>query len=728
MSMSNLLDELNLKQLEAVVTTKQPLRIIAGAGSGKTKVITTKIAYLIQEEHIAPWKILAVTFTNKAAREMKERVELLTGNLQSKPFISTFHAWCSRILREEFNLVGLQKGFLIIDQNDQKQMIKKIVRELDLFDEPLIRDLNKQAVNQISNWKNNFVSPKEVMDESYSLLEKNLAAVYRIYEQKLLENNSVDFNDLQIKVHQLFNQNPETVNKWRDRYDYVMVDEFQDTNDVQFDLIKFLTRGKTNLTVVGDPDQTIYSWRGARVNIILNFEKTYKDAKSVVLNENYRSTQQILDIANDFINNNQNREKKDIFTNNSSGNKVQVKECASMYTEAKFIASEIKNLVKEGYKYGDVYVLYRMNAWSREIEKVLDNSKIPFQLIGGIKFRDRKVIKDAISMLKMVVVKDNLSAERVLNFTPKIGNITIQRIFELSRDKAMNIFDLITHENESLINLATKNLKDLRLTLIEGRRIYEKNISIAGLIKYLLAASGYEKRLEILEDEDALQNIKALYDQLSHFDESFDPLEYNEEDRFIAFLQEESLASEEDDETHPNKVTLLTIHSAKGLENKVVFVAGLNRDVFPGKRSMFSTEELEEERRALYVALTRAQEKLYISYIRGEWSYISQGELSPSKFITELNKELYEFESGLFAHANGTITSTKVVKTEKDLWSEKFDEQHENDYASGDLVEHVIFGEGIVIKIIGTQLQVAFNNPMYGVMVIPIGNKALSKK
>nr|WP_211246778.1 UvrD-helicase domain-containing protein [Mesoplasma syrphidae] len=726
--MSNLLDELNLKQLEAVVTTKQPLRIIAGAGSGKTKVITTKIAYLIQEEHIAPWKILAVTFTNKAAREMKERVELLTGNLQSKPFISTFHAWCSRILREEFNLVGLQKGFLIIDQNDQKQMIKKIVRELDLFDEPLIRDLNKQAVNQISNWKNNFVSPKEVMDESYSLLEKNLAAVYRIYEQKLLENNSVDFNDLQIKVHQLFNQNPETVNKWRDRYDYVMVDEFQDTNDVQFDLIKFLTRGKTNLTVVGDPDQTIYSWRGARVNIILNFEKTYKDAKSVVLNENYRSTQQILDIANDFINNNQNREKKDIFTNNSSGNKVQVKECASMYTEAKFIASEIKNLVKEGYKYGDVYVLYRMNAWSREIEKVLDNSKIPFQLIGGIKFRDRKVIKDAISMLKMVVVKDNLSAERVLNFTPKIGNITIQRIFELSRDKAMNIFDLITHENESLINLATKNLKDLRLTLIEGRRIYEKNISIAGLIKYLLAASGYEKRLEILEDEDALQNIKALYDQLSHFDESFDPLEYNEEDRFIAFLQEESLASEEDDETHPNKVTLLTIHSAKGLENKVVFVAGLNRDVFPGKRSMFSTEELEEERRALYVALTRAQEKLYISYIRGEWSYISQGELSPSKFITELNKELYEFESGLFAHANGTITSTKVVKTEKDLWSEKFDEQHENDYASGDLVEHVIFGEGIVIKIIGTQLQVAFNNPMYGVMVIPIGNKALSKK
>ncbi|WP_027063592.1 ATP-dependent helicase [Mesoplasma seiffertii] len=726
--MSRLLDGLNLKQLEAVVTTKQPLRIIAGAGSGKTKVITTKIAYLIEEEHIAPWKILAVTFTNKAAREMKERVELLTGNLQAKPFISTFHAWCSRVLREEFALVGLQKGFLIIDQNDQKQMLKKIIKELDLFDEALVRDLNKQAVNQISNWKNNFVSPKEVMEESYSFLEKNLATVYRIYEQRLLENNSVDFNDLQIKVHQLFNQNPETVNKWRDRYDYVMVDEFQDTNDVQFDLIKFLTRGKTNLTVVGDPDQTIYSWRGARVNIILNFEKTYKDAKSVVLDENYRSTQQILDIANDFIDNNKNREKKNIFTNNSRGEKVQVKECASMYTEAKFIATEIKNLVKDGYKYGDIYVLYRMNAWSREIEKVLDNSKIPFQLIGGIKFRDRKVIKDAISMLKMVVVKDNLSAERVLGFTPRIGATTIQKILELSAAQQINIFDLITHEDETLITSATKNLKELRATLIEGRQIYEKNVSLAGLMKYLLAASGYEKRLELLEDEDGLQNIKALYDQLSHFDESFDPVEYNEDDRFIAFLQEESLASEEDDETHPNKVTLLTIHSAKGLENKVVFVAGLNRDVFPGKRSMFSSEELEEERRALYVALTRAQEKLYISYIRGEWSYISQGELSPSKFIAELNKDLYEFESGLFAHANGTITANKVVKTEKDVWSEKFDEQHENDYAQGDLVEHVIFGEGIVVKIIGTQLQVAFNNAMYGVMVIPMGNKALSKK
>ncbi|WP_026389572.1 ATP-dependent helicase [[Acholeplasma] multilocale] len=726
--MSNLLEGLNPQQLKAVTTTKQPLRIIAGAGSGKTKVITTKIAYLIQEEKIAPWKILAMTFTNKAAREMKERVEKITGQMDAKPFISTFHAWCSRVLREEFTLVGLQKGFLILDQSDQRSFIKKIVKELDLATEENKRKIEKQIMNRISNWKNMFMTPEDAASDAYSLDERNAVRVYKIYEQRLNEANSVDFNDLQMKVHQLFNQNPEVVEKWRNRYDYVMVDEFQDTNDVQFDLIKFLTKGKTNLTVVGDPDQTIYSWRGARVNIIMNFHEAYKDAVSIVLNENYRSTQQILDLANDFIDHNKNREKKNIYTNNPSGKKVEMKECSTRYAEAKFVANEIKDLVKQGYSYGDVFVLYRMNAWSQEFEKVFDNSKIPFQLIGGLKFRERKVVKDSMALIKSVSVKDDLSMERVLGFTPKIGAVTIQKIIAMADEMELSIFDLITHPNEGFINSVTKNLSQLREVLINAEEIYHANNSIEDLLKYMLVNSGYEERLKVLDDEDDIQNIRSLYDQLNNFDQSFDPEFYNEENRVIAFLQEESLSSEEDDNAEPNKVTLLTIHSAKGLENKIVFVVGLNRDVFPGRLSMHSTTELEEERRALYVALTRAEQRLYISYVRGEYSYISQGELAPSKFITELNNDLYNFEQGLFVHADGVITSNKATPTSYPSSRVAMPDVMETDIKVGDRVNHIVFGDGVVIKIISRQFQIAFNNASYGVMMIAIDNPTLSKK
>ncbi|ATZ19006.1 ATP-dependent DNA helicase [Williamsoniiplasma somnilux] len=726
--MNNLLEGLNENQLKAVMTNDRPLRIIAGAGSGKTKVITTKIAYLINDLKIPSWKILAVTFTNKAAKEMKDRVQKILSNNEDRLFISTFHSFCTRVLREDFISANLEKNFLIIDTNDQQQIIKKIIKELNLNQDQDNRKLQRFIISRISYWKNHLISPQEARDEVFDPNERNAVKVYRVYQETLLTNNQVDFDDLQVKVYQMFNNNPEVLEKWRSRFEYVMVDEFQDTNELQFDLIKFLTKNKNNLTVVGDPDQTIYSWRGAQVNIILNFEKSYKNALTVVLDRNYRSTQQILDLANSFISHNKNREEKNIYTDNTNGEIVEVKEVATRYMEAKSVGAEIQELIKsKKYNYNDIFVLYRMNAWSQEFEKVFANLKIPFQLIGGIKFRERKVIKDAMAFLKVIAVKDNLSMERILHLTPKVGEVTIEKIISLANEHHLNILDLIINEDQSLINSITKNLDKLRTVLIEALKLYKLNSSLEELLKFVLVESGYENKVLLLDDDkDDIKNIYAFYDQLNKFDLDFNSETFGEENKLLAFLQEEALLSEEEDDLQPNKVTLLTIHAAKGLESKVVFIAGLNRDVFPSKLSMFTIAQLEEERRALYVALTRAKEKLYISYVKGEFSYISQGELGPSKFIGELNKNLYSLETNIFVHGDGVITSNKTIV------SSRFENFNKNDsskdYQKGDMVSHMIFGDGVVVKIVDQQLQIAFNNPKFGVMLIASSNPVLKKK
>ncbi|WP_031542607.1 ATP-dependent helicase [Mesoplasma photuris] len=720
---NNLLHGLNSKQLEAVVTTNQPLRIIAGAGSGKTKVITTKIAYLIKNENIAPWRILAVTFTNKAAKEMQERVTHIIGEESSKPLISTFHSWCARILREEAEYIGLSKNFIIIDQGDQKTILKKIIKEFNLAIDSNMKAIEKDSINRIANWKENFIDPVEAMSEAYDSKHRLLAKIYENYENYLNENNLVDFNDLQLKVHRIFNENPEIKEKWRNKYDYVMVDEFQDTNEVQFDLIKFLTKGKQNLTVVGDPDQTIYSWRGAKVNIILNFENDFPDSKTVILNENYRSTQKILDIANDFIAHNKNREHKNIFTNNPGGEIVKVKECQTVFTEAKFVGNEIKDLFSKGYSPKDIFVLYRTNSWSRNFELVFDNMKIPYQMIGSIKFRERAVIKDSLAFLKVVAVKDSMSFERVLKTCKGVGQTTIQKIILEAESQNIDLYNFITQEDDSQIRKITKHLDKFRDTIIRAVEMFENNINVQEIMKFILVNSGYEETLKAKNDEENLNNIYALYDQMNLFDLNFDPEFYNQENKTIAFIQEESLSNEEVVEV-ADKVTLLTIHSAKGLENKVVFLVGLNRDVFPNRLSTYSNLEIEEERRALYVALTRAKERLYISYVSGEFLYQSQGPAAPSNFIKELNKDLYEIERGLFAFADGTVgggvKSSFVPKEAEKQTSEIF--------PKGDIVTHSIFGDGIIINVIGKQYQVAFNDARYSVMFIAFNNTALKLK
>ncbi|MDQ0567943.1 ATP-dependent helicase [Mycoplasma yeatsii] len=723
MSINNILDSLNPQQLSAVITTDKPVRIIAAAGSGKTRVITAKVAYLIEKANIKASRILAVTFTNKAANEMKERVLNIVQDNSKSPFISTFHSWCCRVLRSDGTNIGLEKNFSIIDSDDQKAIIKKSVKESNLvLTEEQKKIFDKKILYRIKEWKESLYTPNEAMENSFNPMERNFAVVYKLYEQKLKESNSLDFDDLQIYVYKLFKQNVEILQKWRNAYDYVMVDEFQDTNEIQFELIKFLTKDTNHLTVVGDPDQTIYSWRGAKVDIILNFSKTYANAITIKLNQNYRSTQQIVNISNALIKNNKNREEKEVFTNNNSGKKVIVKEAQSREDEARYVAKQIKELVKQGYRYKDFFVLYRINAWSQEFEKEFYNQKIPFQLIGGIKFRERKVIKDAMAFLKMISIKDNISSERVLGLIPKVGSVTIKKIVDLCEEKNISIYDLLVNDDKTDLHLITKQLDSLSETLKSANEMFLKNESVEQILRYLLTKTGYEEKLKVLKDEDNIANINALYDQLRNFELDFDYEYYLEENKLIAFLQEESLTGDADQQVVEDKVYLLTVHAAKGLENKVVFVVGINQGVLPSKLSNNIQSELEEERRTFYVALTRAEEQLFITYVKGEYSYIMKSELLPSKFIYELDKDHYEFESQFINSLNYQKQDFHSKRISPIINPTQF-----VDFKVGDMVNHILFGKGIITNIIGNQLQIAFENKAHGTTSVAANNPALTK-
>lgn len=721
--MQNLLAELNDQQLESVITTDVPLRIIAGAGSGKTRVITAKIIYLIEQIKINPYKILAVTFTNKAAKEMKERVLKLTDDIKI-PYIMTFHSFCVRILREDFSYANLSSKFTIIDTDDQTQIIKKILEDLNYYEEKLKQ--TKKIIREISRWKSNFTSPDEAYENEFNIENKKYAKVFNEYQNYLKENDMVDFNDLILKVHKLLNENKDIREKWKNRFDYIMVDEFQDTNYTQFDLIKLLTGERGCLTVVGDPDQTIYSWRGAIVDNILNFNKSFKNTKTIMLTQNYRSTQNILDLANRFIDNNKNREKKDIFTLNNIGNLTQIKEAASRNFEAKYVAQEIEKLIKEkNYKYSDFFILYRTNAWSLEFEKEFANNKIPFHLIGSFRFRDRKIIKDITALLKIVAVQDDFSFMRVFSFIPKVGAVTTQKLLTCAQTHNINLFELLT-TREDLVNEISKNLTWFCEMLRDAHKKHLSKEPIVNIAKFLVENSGLKNKLNLKEKEDleTMDNINNYYDQMQKFDD-----DYEKEDQSIPrtnkFLQDESiLASDNDEFEVPNKTTLLTMHAAKGLENKVVFIVGLNQDVFPSRFSLSSISALEDERRVLYVAITRAQELLYISYVAGERSYISNGELGPSRFISELDPKLYAIEKNIFFHSSTEMTSQKFSSGEIEKKPDKLDAKVVN----GDIINHVFFGEGIVERILDKHITVAFKNNAYGIKSLSINDSAWKKK
>ena len=721
------LERLNSHQLAAVVYNDGPLRIIAGAGSGKTRVITMKIAYLVNNLNIPSWRILALTFTNKAAKEMRDRVEVILGNdKRINPFIATFHSFCYRVLREDGPTIGLTNPFSIIDNADQRTLIRRTVKDLGI-DQKNYPRVENAILETIETWKNNFMDAAEAQKTAVDEQEKDFSLVYQVYEKYLQENNYVDFNDLQLKTYHLFTTDEPTRQKWADRFDHILVDEFQDTNELQFSLIKMLRKTNSGLTVVGDPDQTIYTWRGAKVEIILDFEKNFPGAKTIILDRNYRSTKQILDLANDFIDNNINREKKDIYTD-VMGVKVIVHEENSQTGEAEYVARTIQKLMKEKqYQYSDFFVLYRMNAWSREFEYEFDNNKIPYQLIGGIKFRDRKVIKDAVAYLKAVALNDNISVERILRATPKIGEVTIDKLLNFATVNDMSLFTLLTVHEQDAAQIS-KHLVGISDLLKQGQKQFQENSAVDELTRFLLTQSGYESRVKTLsKNEDDLENLHAFYDQLKHFHDQFDPQLYNETNQTLAFLQEEALDGD-DESGVANKVTLLTIHAVKGLENKVVFVTGNSQGIFPSYRTIGNSAALEEERRAMYVGMTRAEELLYLTYVNGGYSFITNRSLEPSRFIKELNPDLYELDQPLTSPLTNAYNRSFGQLDTKVSADSKVENSSSPLLKVGDVIEHVMFGQGVIVKIVNNdQYQIAFNNPSYGVKVVPINSAAIKK-
>ncbi|WP_338970170.1 ATP-dependent helicase [Spiroplasma endosymbiont of Labia minor] len=724
MTINDWLEKLNEKQLEAVKYVDSPLRIVAGAGAGKTRVITTKIAYLITSLGIQPKRILAVTFTNKATKEMRERLEtMLADSYTSKPFVSTFHAMCVRILREDGLFVDLDSGFSIIDTDDQEKIVKNIILEMNSRNnsnsENIIQAKDiKKYTKKISHWKSDFLEPEELLESMYGN-DKKAAGIYKRYEYELKRINATDFDGLLIKTHTLFNNFKDVRDKWKNRFDYVVVDEFQDTNQVQFDLIKWLCGEKNNLTVVGDPDQTIYSWRGAKLQIIMNFNKNFPTAKTIILDENYRSTKRILGLANEFIKHNKEREPKDIYTNNLTGEKPVLAKAFDSHSEAKWVVTNIKKLIQKDYKYRDIFILYRVNSWSRVIEHELKQANIPYNVRGGMQFRNRRVIKDITSLLRMIVFKDELSMIRVLEFTPKIGDVIINKLRSAAEIANLSLVDFIMQPEALTIS---KYIKELQYALNLSLTDYKNKMDLISLTKNIIKYFNYvdvvlKNRSTDLEAD--LLNIGAYYDQMGEYINSLDPT-YTE-NPIINFLQTEVLGTTDNIEVN-NAVTLLTIHSAKGLENKIVFVMGVNRGIFPSRMSYNSATQLEEERRALYVAMTRAEHKLYISFVDGEFSAQINEYLTASKFIAELDSEQLEVSEDITIKIDKPLYSNLNPKNNSNKFS-----QEKNDFILQERVNHIMFGNGIVIKIDNAVTTVAFDNPVYGVKTFIGSTPALSK-
>ncbi|APE74270.1 ATP-dependent helicase [Spiroplasma citri] len=723
------IENLNPNQREAVLAITGPVRIIAGAGSGKTRIITNKIAYLIKYANLQPWRICAVTFTNKATNEMKTRIVDMIGNSGQRCLIATYHALCVRILREDIIHLNYDRQFNIIDMADQDSIIRNIYKTL-----PVKYDAQeaKMVKNFISKWKNDFISPNSAKQLA-SGDEVRWAEIYDVYEKRLREINSVDFNDLILLTYKLFKNNVEVLKKWQNRFDYFLVDEFQDTNELQFDIIKWLVGDNHNITVVGDPDQTIYSWRGAKINLILNFDKYFPHTQTIILNENYRSTQNILSLANNLIIHNKNRIEKDLFTIKASGQLPILYHGANSSDESDFVAHKIKTLMKEeNYNYNDILILYRANYLSRDLEGALADYGLSYRIFGAFKFYERKEIKDALAFLKIIMNNDPLAIERILLLTPKIGPKAFEQIMQILKEQQI-MFTTLLEQNFDLLPLNLQHsLNKLREAIVIALGQLPTAKSIESLLVLLLDKTGYLQRLRDNFEEEREENILELIASVVKFDKQNKYLEGTE--LLNEYLQLISLQTDSDsDDLTDNTISLMTIHNAKGLEKKVVFIVGLNEGIFPTTQAIkMETEQLEEERRALYVAITRAKELLFISYADG-YSYITGNERFESRFIKELNGDFYEKVNSerLFSKPKSiTISfhnqSEKQSRTTFHLNKNLESSFKSNPWKVNDTVSHELFGIGVVVKIIAQNVQIAFPSP-YNIKIISADSQAIKK-
>ena len=680
----NLIDSLNDRQKEAVVNTDGPMLILAGAGSGKTKVLTTKVAYLIEEKNIDPNNILAITFTNKAAKEMKERIFKLEGNSAFYIQISTFHSFGLKILKENCELLGYEKNFTILDSDDSLSIIKKIMKELNID----ANKYNPKAIkNVISNNKNEIIDP-----EKYSLyvntdFDEIALEVYRKYEKSLKINNAVDFDDLLILPLKLFNNNPGVLQKYQEKYKYVFIDEYQDTNEPQYILSKMISAKYKNITVVGDADQAIFTWRGANYKNILNFEKDYKDAKVVLLEENYRSTKTILNAANNVIKNNKVRKEKNLWTQNEEGSKITYYKAFDEKDESNYVVNEIKKLIEKGVNPKDICVLYRANAQSRTVEEAFLTSNISYNIVGSYAFYNRKEIKDLIAYLKLIYNnKDDVSLLRVINYPKRgIGNKAIENLAIKSNVLDKSLYEVIDSGKE----LEFKNM-------IEEIKKEESHLTLTELIDMVLDKSGMKKSLE---DEKSIEADIRL-ENLEEFKSIAKAMEINEGIVSLEELLDKlALVSDVSEQKNDNedKVTLMTMHAVKGLEYDYVFVVGVEEGLFPHSNSLESNDELEEERRLCYVAITRAKKKLYLINARSRILYGKVSSNVPSRFINEISDKYIE---------------TIGKKEDSNVFKPKIDKNkmmnEDNDLHPGDMVNHDKYGFGVVVTIDGSIATISF--------------------
>lgn len=695
------LENLNDKQKEAILYNDGPLLIIAGAGAGKTKTLTTKIAYLIEEKNVNPHNILAITFTNKAAKEMKDRLYLLIGDLAKKLQVSTFHSFGLKLLRENYNELGYDKNFVIMDSDDSLTVVKKIIKDMGY--DPKI--YNPRAIrNKISSCKNEMMSPEAYEKYAVSDYEKVIQQVYSKYEIKLQRNNSVDFDDLLLLPIELFKKSPETLERYQDLYQYLLIDEYQDTNEAQYILTKLLCAKNKKITCVGDDSQSIYSFRGANYKNILNFEKDYPDAKTILLEQNYRSTSNILDAANQVIKNNKMRKDKNLWTARGEGEKIKYYRAYNERDEAQYVIRKIKELVNKGIEYKDMAVLYRTNAQSRVLEEEMLKENMPYRVIGSFYFYSRKEIKDLIAYLRLIHnSKDNISLLRVIN-TPKrgIGLKTIENLTEKADLEGTSIYEAISTGKELGFKETIEKLKAL-----------SEELTLTELIDKVLDASGLRAELESeksLEAEVRLENLEEFKSITKSFEEREGLISLED------FLLEISLISDvEEYKDDPNRISLMTVHSVKGLEFNHVFVVGMEEGIFPHMNSLMENSELEEERRLCYVAITRAKDDLHLINARRR-TLFGKEQINPvSRFMGEISKDLLESNN-----------KEEIPQKEEKIQVGEMFREETIDYQVGDYVYHETFGTGRVVEVTNTLVSVAFKLP-HGVKKLMKNHKKLSK-
>lgn len=719
----NILKGLNEKQLEAVTTIDSHVRVIAGAGSGKTRVITSRIAYLIEKMQIRPYRILAITFTNKAANEMKSRIDAMLECEKTSVMISTIHSLCVRMLREDIRYFDYPQNFTILDSDDQKSILKQIYKQYDVN----VKDLSLNTMlSYISGNKCGLISVDQAKAMANTFNNDILkATIYGEYETKLKSMYALDFDDLLLFVYRMLLESNEIRTKWQNRFDYIHVDEFQDVDEIQYSIIKNLVSDTCKLCVVGDPDQTIYTWRGASVDIILNMEKDFKGCKSIILNENYRSTPSILKGANALIRNNKNRIKKDLYTNNKEDYKIVHYRCGDEGEEARWITKKIHQLHNEGVAYKDMAILYRSNFLSRNLEKYLLDYQVPYRIYGGVKFFERAEIKDSISYLRLLLKEfdqaNELAIRRVINVPKRgVGPKALENLDVLATSLSMTYYDVL--KSRDITKGKAQNEIYQFVQMIEEGRKELTQYSISVLLKRILEKSGYIKSLEEANEQDRLDNIKELIGDIEAYEEE------NPEGTLAEYLQMISLYTDSE-ENYESKdfVQLMSVHAAKGLEFDHVFVYELSEGIFPNERSMNEggTHALEEERRLAYVAFTRARKCLYLTNAQG-FSFVVGKMKTTSRFVNEIDEDVLEkayevpsVQKMEYKFNMGDATVKPLNMTQNKSRGGKI--------KKGDLVIHTTFGEGVVISLKDGVAQIAFDK-RYGIRKIAANHASLSKK